>query len=492
MSSHSLPSKPATTTAANLSFPAAPQPQQLSTTPSNDALIQSHHHHHHHHQPQPLRLSNHPLLPPLDIHSTRFTSPKLPHNGNTIGITTGTTARLNSPSAAAFGALGFGNGFMDGGLGLAAANDLDPAVAGLSDAFENQLSLAGVDGIGIGGADDVLQREVNLKSVSGSGWICSSPRCLAHNLPNNSHCYICRSPRHHELALSTSSNPSTPPRSASSSSSTFSFPPSPSSTTSVGSGAGAFMFAKQQQQQQLQHGSTMAHPPRFFQGGNGPLSGGTSLGLITGGGAKTLYSTPPPPSLHLPIVQGQLQNGNGIGGQASHLAGGIAPPVFPLPALPPHLLPARQAHHPFLLPTSTGTTTSSNTTTAQQLSTNASLNNNHPLLTTLTNILAPSGLRLSQGGRVRNVCPDASNPILMFWPDNEPLPVLSQCRPPLPADFAHSASKRDVDVVAAVGAGNGASGGKSANGLPPILNTGNVGPMEKQPLDWTCGVCKYI
>ncbi|KIO18997.1 hypothetical protein M407DRAFT_83341, partial [Tulasnella calospora MUT 4182] len=98
----------------------------------------------------------------------------------------------------------------------------------------------------------------------------------------------------------------------------------------------------------------------------------------------------------------------------------MVPQVLPLPALPPHLLPARQAHHPFLLPTPANTGTTSPT---------ANSNANNQLLATLTNILAPSGLRLSQGGRVRNVCPDASNPILMFWPDNEPLPALGQCRP---------------------------------------------------------------
>ncbi|KAG9040763.1 hypothetical protein FS837_000221, partial [Tulasnella sp. UAMH 9824] len=455
--SHSLPSKPTTTTtSANLSFMAAPQPQQPQQPSTNDALLQSHHHHHHH--PQPLRLSNHALLPPLDIHSTRFSSSKLAHNG-TIGIGMG-SAPLNSPSAA-FGALGFGNGLLDGALGFSATNDSDHGATGLSEMFENQLSLTGVDGIR--GADDVLQREINLKNVSGSGWICSSTRCLAHNLPNNSHCYICRSPRPHELVLSTSSNPSTPPRSASSSSSTFSFPPSPSSTTSAGSAAAAFMFCKQQQQQlQLQNGTALTQPPRL-QVGNGALSGGTSLGLVTG--AKTLYSTPPPPSLHLPPIQNG--NGNGIVGQASHLAGGLAPQLLPLPALPAHLLPARQAHNPFLLSTPTP---------AGNTNTNATAN---PLLTTLTNILAPSGLRLSQGGRVRNVCPDASNPILMFWPDNEPLPALGQCRPPLPPDYSHSGKRDNIDVA-------------KSNGLPPILNTGNVGPMEKQPLDWTCGVCKYI
>ncbi|KAG8919070.1 hypothetical protein FRC01_001494, partial [Tulasnella sp. 417] len=72
---------------------------------------------------------------------------------------------------------------------------------------------------------------------------------------------------------------------------------------------------------------------------------------------------------------------------------------------------------------------------------------NNPLLISLTNILATSGLRLPQGRRVRNLFPDASNPILMFWPDNELLPTLSQSRRPLPADFAHSAGKKDRDVA---------------------------------------------
>ncbi|KAG8972223.1 hypothetical protein FRC05_010272 [Tulasnella sp. 425] len=382
----------------------------------------------------------------------------------TTGPATATT-HLNSPSAAAFGALGFGHPMMmDGGLGLlqSTTNDLDPAGT-LSEMFEGQLSLAGVDR---------AHRETNLKSISDGGW-------------------ICRSPRPHDMPLTTtSSNPSTPPRSASSSSSTFSFPPSPSSTASFGSGPGAFMYPKQQQQ--LQQNNSPVGAPLRLQGTSGALSGGTSLGLMMGG--KTLYSTPPPPSLHLP----PFQNPNGMVGQLG--GGGIGPTtpqVLPLPALPPHLLPAR------LGGTGNGVTQPQPQSQSQQFllqnTTTPQLTNNPLLnLTALTNILAPSGLRLSQGGRVRNVCPDASNPILMFWPDNEPLPVLGQCRPPLPPDFSKNGSgARDGESARA--AASGAVGGvgdanevRKANGLPPILNTGNVGPMEKQPLDWTCGVCKYI
>ncbi|KAG8983340.1 hypothetical protein FRB90_006115 [Tulasnella sp. 427] len=437
----SLPSKPSNTTsstttvAANLSFMAAQQP-------FNDALPLLHHplpHHHHHAQNQNTahRLANHALLPPLDIHNTRFSNKfALSSAGNTANMG---TATLNSPSAA-FAALGFGGTRIHGqsGLGISANALVDhhpDGVAALSDMFENGLSL-NVNG------------SVMEKSASDGGWMCSSARCLAHNLSSSSQCYV-------------TSNPSTPPRSASSTSSTFSFPPSPSSTTSLGSG---FMFTKPQphiaprvnHQHQHQHHSS-----------GGALSGGTSLGLVFGG--KTLYSTPAPPPPTLPApTQLQLAGSNGLAlGGGSQFVGGNGPlttgnfqPQIPLLALPPHLHPTRPQPQP-----------QPNAPLAQHP---------NPLLSlaSLTNILAPSGLRLSQGGRVRNVCPDSNNPVLMFWPDNEPLPVLSQCRPPLPVDY----TKTTRETVQGVG----------ANGLPPILNTGNVGPMEKQPLDWTCGVCKYI
>lgn len=51
----------------------------------------------------------------------------------------------------------------------------------------------------------------------------------------------------------------------------------------------------------------------------------------------------------------------------------------------------------------------------------------------------------------------------MFWPDNEPLPLPSQIRPPF-APGQH----------------------------PPIMNTGNRGPVEHQPGDWYCGKCSYM
>jgi len=94
-----------------------------------------------------------------------------------------------------------------------------------------------------------------------------------------------------------------------------------------------------------------------------------------------------------------------------------------------------------------------------------------PAQYTLPSLLTPSGRQIAQGGSVRNVSVDDNNPIFMFWPDNEPLPDLGQCRP------------------------NGllnAFGSNSSGPLPPILNTGNKGPIESQPGDWTCRKCEYL
>ena len=90
---------------------------------------------------------------------------------------------------------------------------------------------------------------------------------------------------------------------------------------------------------------------------------------------------------------------------------------------------------------------------------------------TLPSLLTPSGRQIAQGGTVRNVNGDDTNPIFMFWPDNEPLPDPGQCRP--------------SGLLCGLG-GNG------SGPLPPILNTGNKGPIESQPGDWTCRKCEYL
>lgn len=40
------------------------------------------------------------------------------------------------------------------------------------------------------------------------------------------------------------------------------------------------------------------------------------------------------------------------------------------------------------------------------------------------------------------------------------------------------------------GVGDTVSTGKGV--MPPILNTGNKGPIEQQPGDWVCGKCDYL
>lgn len=95
----------------------------------------------------------------------------------------------------------------------------------------------------------------------------------------------------------------------------------------------------------------------------------------------------------------------------------------------------------------------------------------HPLLT-------PSGRAFAVGGRVQNISSDPVrvsifqfsptnivqlNPCIMYWPDNEPFPDQSQIRP--------------SNVVGVA---------------PPILNTGNRGPISHQPGDWICGKCNYL
>ncbi|KAH0579750.1 hypothetical protein H2248_002587 [Termitomyces sp. 'cryptogamus'] len=81
----------------------------------------------------------------------------------------------------------------------------------------------------------------------------------------------------------------------------------------------------------------------------------------------------------------------------------------------------------------------------------------HPLLT-------PSGRAFAVGGKVQNISTDPLNPCIMYWPDNEPFPEQGQIRP-----------SNLVGVP-----------------QPPILNTGNRGPIAHQPGDWVCLKCNYL
>ncbi|KAJ7619428.1 hypothetical protein FB45DRAFT_158454 [Roridomyces roridus] len=81
----------------------------------------------------------------------------------------------------------------------------------------------------------------------------------------------------------------------------------------------------------------------------------------------------------------------------------------------------------------------------------------HPLLT-------PSGRAFARGGKVQNISRDPLSPCIMYWPDNEPFPEQGQIRP----------------------------SGLMGIPQPPILNTGNRGPISHQPGDWICLKCNYL
>ncbi|KAJ6468976.1 hypothetical protein DFH09DRAFT_1479573 [Mycena vulgaris] len=81
----------------------------------------------------------------------------------------------------------------------------------------------------------------------------------------------------------------------------------------------------------------------------------------------------------------------------------------------------------------------------------------HPLLT-------PSGRAFASGGKVQNISSDPLSPCIMYWPDNEPFPEQGQIRP----------------------------SGLMGVPQPPILNTGNRGPISHQPGDWICLKCSYL
>jgi hypothetical protein len=79
-------------------------------------------------------------------------------------------------------------------------------------------------------------------------------------------------------------------------------------------------------------------------------------------------------------------------------------------------------------------------------------------------LLTPSGRTFASGGKVQNVSSNPLMPCVMYWPDNEPFPEPGQIRPVASASIQH----------------------------PPILNTGNRGPIEHQPGDWICQKCNYL
>jgi hypothetical protein len=116
----------------------------------------------------------------------------------------------------------------------------------------------------------------------------------------------------------------------------------------------------------------------------------------------------------------------------------------------------------------------------------------HPLLT-------PSGRAFAVGGKVQNVSSDPLSPCIMYWPDNEPFPEQGQIRPSGLVGVAVRIGAtffRNVLLISMVQ-------------QPPILNTGNRGPIShvrqrcyetfffllifiQQPGDWICQKCNYL
>jgi hypothetical protein len=99
----------------------------------------------------------------------------------------------------------------------------------------------------------------------------------------------------------------------------------------------------------------------------------------------------------------------------------------------------------------------------------------------IPHILTPSGRAFSVGGKVQDVSSDPLFSCFMFWPDNEPLPEQGQIRP-------SSLIGVPVRIAPLV---NGSSNSQHSQ-HPPILNTGNRGPIEHQPGDWVCKKCNYL
>jgi len=90
----------------------------------------------------------------------------------------------------------------------------------------------------------------------------------------------------------------------------------------------------------------------------------------------------------------------------------------------------------------------------------------HPLLT-------PSGRAFAVGGKVQNVSTDPLNPCIMYWPDNEPLPDQGQIRPSGLVGVA-------VSIYTQSAISRRLLPGRLFHALqqPPILNTGNRGPIS--------------
>ncbi|KAF8182961.1 hypothetical protein BJ912DRAFT_563945 [Pholiota molesta] len=284
-------------------------------------------------------------------------------------------------------------------------------------------------------------------------WICPSPNCAAHNFGRNLACIGCGCPR----------------------------------SAVNGANAGAHTHNHQHQHQHalnpvgggasVGQGARGIPSPRFTNNatGNGVngvngISGNNSVS----GGVTTYYSSGPTPAAAQTFQARPQQT------QQNH------PQLEQHERLSPHQQQHNQQHQQF---NAVFTQTQSSTPTAQHnlqtfrpsssstsssppisihaphtqpaapvkaAAASASSSSAHPLLT-------PSGRAFAVGGKVQNISSDPLSPCVMYWPDNEPFPEQGQIRPSCMAGIA-----------------------------PPILNTGNRGPISHQPGDWICQKCNYL
>ncbi|CAA7261962.1 unnamed protein product [Cyclocybe aegerita] len=265
-------------------------------------------------------------------------------------------------------------------------------------------------------------------------WICPSPKCAAHNFGRNVACIGCGCPRTtdgsllHPHALHALSL----------------------STSALGQSAGAG-----------------APSPRFA-----PPNMATST--------TTYYSSGPSPTTQLSLPN--ISAGASPTAQAQqHLPPSSAPASSTSFAIPNHPslslsvpFPTKGASHISSPLSPHPHSQSSHTHAAQQYPQpshshpypQSSHQHQHPATHTAPThpLLTPSGRAFAVGGKVQNVSSDPLNPCVMYWPDNEPLPEQGQIRPSGIVGIAQ----------------------------PPILNTGNRGPISHQPGDWICQKCNYL
>ncbi|KAF9054179.1 hypothetical protein BJ165DRAFT_1399454 [Panaeolus papilionaceus] len=210
------------------------------------------------------------------------------------------------------------------------------------------------------------------------------------------------------------------------------------------------------QQQHLQScssvssGSKVAPSPRF----NAPPNSNNvyySSGPLP---SQPSHHLPPPTPQHQPPPQSTNTHSIRTSNTFSHprISPAAQKPSSPLPNL--HL-PNTHGHNPIQIGTAPGHAHESTSSHSHVPSQPPKLT--HPLLT-------PSGRAFAVGGKVQNVSSDPLSPCIMYWPDNEPFPEQGQIRP----------------------------SGLVGVAQPPILNTGNRGPISHQPGDWICQKCNYL